>query len=189
MKIGKKVGGVVATGLLFAGCGAYSDKYFDDRQGDIVAGIPTTVESVWSTERSTGKSGANGAGYVLYLSVEDCPAGVQPGEGKAVADRCKVKSYEVSANTYRDFKDGGGLQWEDRKGPSQVQEHLAAWTDESHTDVYNFALLVKQCVKTEGVEPSKACVTDFVEVNLDTWFNANNGDTITFGGEAGKVVS
>jgi hypothetical protein len=50
-------------------------------------------------------------------------------------------------------------------------------------------LLVRQCVRTPGTELGQTCTEDFVEVGVETWLNAQRGDSITFAGDDGEVVS
>ncbi len=180
----KKAGGVFAAGILTVSCGV--DKNFEDREGDIVAGEPTTVVQRWQNKRTTGKSGPKG--YVLYLRTEDCPEGVEPAEGKPVNEECETKDREVDVNTFLAYQDGEGIWWNGRNGASEVQQHRYS-REYYFATVYDFGLLVQQCIENESKKPDETCVEDFVQVDFATWYDAEVGDVITFSGDKGDVVS
>ncbi len=178
-------GALFAASLLAASCG--SDKHFDNRDGDIIAGEPAEVLQVWHSSRSTGKHGP--AGYVLYLVTEDCPEGVAPTPGNEVSDACDLEKHKTDPATFRGHDNGDTLQWSGKDGISEVQEHRYG-RKYRYSRVHDFALLVRQCVESESDATSaQVCVEDFVEVNFDTWYGAEVGDVLVFSGDKGDVVS
>ncbi len=178
-------GGLMATGLALSACGL-DDSPFENREGDIVAGEPVTVLEVWHNRRSTGKHGPSG--YVLYLVTEDCEDGATPAPGPVVGIDCENERHRVDASTFKNSKDGDTIYWEGGDGPSEVTEHRYG-RDSYYATVYDFGLLVRQCLKVTSPVPQQRCTEDFVDVSFDTWYSADQGDIITFAGEKGEVVS
>lgn len=184
MKMRHIFGSALTASLLATGCGEFSN--FENREGDIIAGEPVTVLESWHSKRKTGKHGPSG--YVLYLVTEDCEGSSLPKPGPEVGKKCETVQHRTTLQTYKDFANGSTINWEDRDGPSEVVEHRYG-KEYYYSTVYDFGLLVKQCIKVPGKELEEKCVTDFVDVNFETWSNSNPGDVITFSGDENEVVS
>jgi hypothetical protein len=196
LAMSKKTKLFVSAGFVMGSLSACAD--FESAEskvtGKIVSGYPVVVKERVANERygSSGRFPQYASGFRLQMLVETCIDGVEPLVGPEIrpVEECSANWITVGIQTYESQEIGVIYDNSNDGTANETQGKFLKFIDSSTGGpLYNFRLLVEQCIGVgEGTEPTQ-CAVNYIETTPELYFETKVGDTIDLGVTRGVEVS